>query len=74
MDNIQSQIKPQYRDKRLILVIDNHRAHKGDLKLEKMNQFCEVHWIPPYSCELNGPIETTWSVIKQRVVPKFTKL
>ena len=39
-----------------------------------MNQFCEVHFIPVYSCELNGPIESAWSVIKKRTIPKFTKL
>ena len=32
MKNIQAQIKPQFSDKRLILVADNHRAHKGDNK------------------------------------------
>ena len=26
------------------------------------------------SCELNGPIESAWSVIKRRVLPLFTKL
>ncbi len=74
MKNIQAQIKSQFRNKRLILVADNHGAHKGDSKLAILEQFCEVHWIPTYSCELNGPIETAWSVIKQRVIPKFTKL
>ena len=65
---------PEYRNKRLILVIDNHGAHKGQSKMDICNQFCEVHFIPPYSCELNGPIETAWSVIKRRVIPKFTML
>ena len=26
------------------------------------------------SCQLNGPIETAWSVIKRRVIPKFTQI
>ena len=39
-----------------------------------MEQFCEPHFIPPYSSELNGPIETCWSVVKKRVFYKFTKL
>ena len=74
MTNIQSEIKPAYRNKRLILVADNHGAHKGPSKMAVLEQFCEVHFIPTYSCELNGPIETCWSVIKKRVIPKFTKL
>ena len=74
MRNIQHQILPSFKNKRLILVADNHGAHKGATKMAICNQFCEVHFIPPYSCELNGPIETAWSVIKRRVIPKFTKL
>ena len=68
MTNIQRHILPEYRGRQLILVADNHSAHKGPTKIEVMNQFCEVHFIPPYSCELNGPIETAWSVIKSRTV------
>ena len=74
MENIVSQIKPRYRNKRLILVADNHPAHKGKEKLETCEKFCEVHFMPPYSCELNSPIESCWSVIKARVIPKFTKI
>jgi hypothetical protein len=74
MTNIQNHIRPEYKDKRLILVADNHSSHKGPSKMEVMSQFCEVHFTPTYSCELNGPIETAWSVIKRRVIPKFTKL
>ena len=37
MTNIQNQIKPEYRNKRLILVTDNHKAHKGPTKLEVLN-------------------------------------
>ena len=74
MTNIQSHILPEYRDKPLKLVIDNHSAHKGPTKIAKLEEFCEVHFIPTYSCQLNGPIETAWSVIKKRVIPKFTML
>ena len=74
MKNIQPQILPEYSRKRLILVIDNHNAHKGPSKEEVLGQFCETHFIPTYSCELNGPIETAWSIIKKRVIPKFTQL
>ena len=74
MKDIQSQILPEYRDKPLKLVIDNHSAHKGPFYIAKLEEFCEVHFIPTYSCQLNGPIETAWSVIKKRVIPKFTML
>ena len=50
MRNIQAHIKPEWRDKRLILVADNHGAHKGPAKMEVLDQFCEVHFIPSYSC------------------------
>ena len=74
MTNLQKEILPGYKNKKLILVADNHGAHKGPAKMELLEKFCEVHFIPTYSCELNGPIETAWSIIKRRVVPKFTKL
>lgn len=74
MKNLQNHILPEYKDKRLIMCIDNHSAHKGPAKIEKLEEFCEVHFIPPYSCELNEPIETAWSVIKARVIPKITQL
>jgi transposase len=74
MKNIQSHILPEYAHKRLILVLDNHRSHYGLLKASILNEFCETHFIPTYSCALNGPIETCWSVVKKRVLPKFSKL
>ena len=39
-----------------------------------MDRFCVPLFIPTYSCELNGPIETVWSILKRRVLPRFTKL
>ena len=39
-----------------------------------MMKYFKVVYIPAYSCELNQPIETAWSVIKRRVRPKFTEL
>ena len=48
MKNIQDQIVPEYKNKRLILVIDNHSAHRGEAKMNICNQFCEVHFIPTY--------------------------
>ena len=74
MKNLKEQILPEYKHKRLILVIDNHTAHGGPAKLEITNQFCEVHRIPVYSCKLNEPIEAAWGYIKRRVIPKFTEL
>ena len=74
MRNIRAKILPELLNKRLILVLDNHRGHKGSDQVELMEQFCEPHFIPPYSSELNGPIESCWSVLKKRVFYKFTKL
>ena len=39
-----------------------------------MDKFCTQLFIPTYSCELNGPIETVWGILKRRVLPRFTKL
>ena len=39
-----------------------------------MERYFEVIFIPAYSCELNQPIETAWSVLKGRVKKKFTEL
>jgi hypothetical protein len=50
MKNIKAHILPEYRDKQLKLVIDNHSVHKGFHKIEIMEEFCEVHFIPTYSC------------------------
>jgi transposase len=74
MKRIQQHILPAYSKKRLICVIDNHMAHRGPAKEEVLDQFCETHFIPTYSCELNGPIETAWAIVKKRVIPKFTQL
>ena len=39
-----------------------------------MESFCTPAFIPSYSCCLNEPIEATWAVLKQKVLPVFTKL
>ena len=39
-----------------------------------MLKYFKVAYIPAYSCELNQPIETAWSVIKRRVRTRFTEL
>ena len=57
-----------------ICVLDNLSAHKGPDRRAIMNKFCKAEFIPTYSCELNGPIETLWAILKRRVLPRFTKL
>ena len=57
-----------------VLVLDNLNAHKGADRKAIMDRFCIPMFIPTYSCELNGPIETVWSILKRRVLPRFTKL
>ena len=73
MKNLKKQLKPQKKGVRPVLVLDNHSAHKGD-RIELMEQFCKVEFIPTYSSQLNSPIEFTWSVLKRRCLPLFTKL
>ena len=74
LQNLKNEVKPECKDKRLVLVMDNHSAHKGVRQIEIMNSFCSPEFIPPYSCELNMPIERFWSCIKSRVLKKFTAL
>jgi transposase len=39
-----------------------------------MRVFSSPEYIPTYSCQLNGPIETCWAILKKRVEARFTKL
>lgn len=39
-----------------------------------MGQFFKYEYNVVYSSELNGPIETVWSVLKRRCLSKFTKI
>ena len=73
MENLKDQIKPELIGSKIILVADNHNANKGD-RIDVMKEFCTPEFIPPYSCCLNEPIEATWAVLKQRILPVFTKL
>ena len=57
-----------------VCVLDNLSAHKGPDRREVMNKFCKTEFTPTYSCELNGPIETCWAILKRRVLPRFTEL
>ena len=58
---------------KIVCVLDNHNAHKGD-RIQVMESFCTPFFIPPYSCLLNEPVEAAWAVLKQKVLPVFTKL
>lgn len=73
IENLGTQIRPGLCMKPW-LILDNHRAHVGKDRMLLMERFFEVKFTPPYSCELNQPIESTWSTLKSRVLPKFTKL
>ena len=48
MTNIQARIRPEYRQKRLVLIADNHKAHQGEHRRALVEQFAELHFIPPY--------------------------
>ena len=58
---------------RPILLLDNHFAGKGE-RLTLMEPHFEVKFLPIYSSELNGPIETLWSGLKRKSISKITKL
>jgi len=47
--NLQQRIRPEFRHKRLIFVADNHKAHGGPRRKALVEQFAELHFIPPYS-------------------------
>ena len=78
MRNLEGQLiqpeLPVTRRKRPVLVLDNLAAHKGADRLLIMERFAQVQFIPAYSCQLQGPIEAVWSLVKRRVRPKFTEL
>ena len=49
-----------------VLIMDNHRAHHSTIVTEWLKQKnYVVHFLPPYSSELN-PIETAWAILKKR--------
>jgi transposase len=73
MEKLMGRIRPECRQKRLVMVLDNLAAHKGRPSLDAMEEFCEPFFMPPYSCELNCQ-ETVWSMLKSRVLKEFTKM
>ena len=39
-----------------------------------MREYFVPEFLPPYTSELNGPIETVWSILKRKGISKITKL
>ena len=74
MKNLEKQIVRQPGDLMPVLVLDNLAAHRSQEARDILTKFCQIEFIPTYSCELNGPIETVWSILKRRVLPRWTKL
>ena len=74
MKNLEKQIVRQPGDLMPVLVLDNLAAHRSQEARDILTKFCRLEFIPTYSCELNGPIETVWSILKRRVLPRWTKL
>ena len=54
-----------------VLILDNHRSHWDPLDL--LSADFEVLHTPPYSCVLNNPIESAWSLIKRSIQKKLLK-
>ena len=53
-------------DQKLIIVLDNSRAHDNEITKSKMKYLnMEALFMPPYSPELNS-IETLWGIVKLR--------
>ena len=65
---------PEYRNKDIYLIYDNHRAHGTADSKAAISKFAISKPIPAYSCILNGPIEAAWAIIKQKARPLFTHL
>ena len=55
------------------MILDNHSAHKGK-RIAMLKEFCTPKFVPPYSHELNMPIERVWSVIKARAKRQMTAI
>ena len=56
-------------DQPIILVVDGHPIHKAKLVqeyVESMDGLLELHYLPPYSPQLN-PDEQVWKNVKERV-------
>ena len=62
---------PKAQTKRLVVVLDNHRAHVT----EEVKNLCsqlniELLFLPPYCPELNS-IESLWSIVKSNIKQKL---
>ena len=58
---------PKEQQKQLVMVLDNHTAHKTVEVVGLAAQLkIELLFLPPYCPELNS-IESLWSVVKNRI-------
>ena len=74
MARLRTQMTTKPGEEKPVLVLDNLGAHCGEPKRKLMRTFCKPEYTPTYSCELNGPIETCWAILKKRVLTRWTKL
>ena len=64
-------IVEQNSGKRIILVLDNSRAHHADKTVKKARELnIKLVFLPPYSPDLN-PVEFVWKTIKREVSVRF---
>ena len=62
---------PKVRQKKLVVVLDNHRAHvTHEVKTIAHQMNIELLFLPPYCPELNS-IESLWSIIKGKIKTKL---
>ena len=58
---------PWRKRERIVVVSDNHSAHKTDsIRVLARNLNMELVFLPPYKPEMN-PIESLWSVVKRKI-------
>lgn len=63
------QIREQNPTRRILLVLDNHSAHRARRTRETANQLgITLVFLPPYSPSLN-PIEPVWKSLKRALSP-----
>ena len=53
MRNLATKIKPQPEGRLPVLMLDNHKAHHGEDRLEVIKTFAKPEYIPLYSCEVS---------------------
>lgn len=62
------QLNKSYKDKKIVIILDNGSIHKSKLvkKFIAKHDWVELHYLPPYSPEYN-PIERFWLWLKNKV-------